>query len=105
MILPILNTELSRFYHTVLEKMIITGMGSAAAAVVSGAVFTPLARYILHLDLHPVQTIFVCLTGGRLGILFLIAPSQTFAPNHQHHHRNGLSVRPLLTKRSSRKSL
>ena len=52
--------------------MIITGMGGASASVVSGAVFTIPALYILHLDPHPVQTIFICLAGGCLGILFLI---------------------------------
>ena len=40
--------------------------------MVSGAVFTVPALYALHLDPHPVQTIFICLAGGCLGILFLI---------------------------------
>ena len=52
--------------------MIITGMGGASGSVVAGAVFTVPALYILHLDPHPVQTIFICLAGGCLGILFLI---------------------------------
>jgi putative OPT family oligopeptide transporter len=52
--------------------MIITGMGGASGSVVAGAVFTVPALYILHLDPHPVQTIFICLAGGCLGILFII---------------------------------
>ena len=40
--------------------------------MVAGAVFTLPALYILHLDPHPVQTIFICLAGGCLGVLFLI---------------------------------
>ncbi|MGH9641845.1 MAG: OPT family oligopeptide transporter [Terriglobales bacterium] len=71
----ILAIGLARAYSrrsTLLENMIITGMGGASAAVVAGAVFTLPALYILHLDPHPMQTIFICLAGGCLGILFLI---------------------------------
>jgi len=73
--ISILAIGLARVYprrSTVLENMIITGMGGASAAVVSGAVFTVPALYALHLDPHPVETIFICLAGGCLGILFLI---------------------------------
>ena len=73
--ISILAIGLARIYQrrsTVLENMIITGMGGASAAVVSGAVFTVPALYALHLDPHPVQTIFICLAGGCLGTLFLI---------------------------------
>src|SRR5271166_1568359 len=73
--ISILAIGLARVYQrrsTVLENMIITGMGGASAAVVSGAVFTLPALYILHLDPHPLQTVFICLTGGCLGVLFLI---------------------------------
>ncbi len=73
--ISILAIGLARVYRrrsTVLENMIITGMGGASAAVVSGAVFTVPALYALHLDPHPMQTIFICLSGGCLGILFLI---------------------------------
>lgn len=73
--ISILAIGLARFYQrrsSLLENMIITGMGGASAAVVSGAVFTIPALYALHLDPHPVQTIFICLAGGCLGILFLI---------------------------------
>ena len=40
--------------------------------MVAGAVFTVPALYILNLYPHPVQTIFICLAGGCLGVLFLI---------------------------------
>jgi putative OPT family oligopeptide transporter len=39
---------------------------------VAGAIFTLPALYILKLDPHPVQTIFICVAGGCLGVLFLI---------------------------------
>jgi len=73
--ISILAIGLARVYRrrsTVLENVIITGMGGASGSVVAGAVFTVPALYILHLDPHPVQTIFICLAGGCLGILFLI---------------------------------
>jgi putative OPT family oligopeptide transporter len=73
--ISILAIGLARLYSrrsTVLENVIITGMGGASGSVVAGAVFTVPALYILHLDPHPVQTIFICLAGGCLGILFLI---------------------------------
>lgn len=73
--ISILAIGLARMYSrrsSLLENVIITGMGGASAAVVSGAVFTIPALYALHLDPHPVQTIFICLAGGCLGILFLI---------------------------------
>jgi len=73
--ISILAIGLARVYRrrsSLLENVIITGMGGASAAVVAGAVFTLPALYALHLDPHPVQTIFICLAGGCLGILFLI---------------------------------
>ena len=73
--ISILAIGLARLYKrrsTLLENMIITGMGGASGSVVAGAVFTVPALYILHLDPHPVQTIFICLAGGCLGILFII---------------------------------
>jgi putative OPT family oligopeptide transporter len=39
---------------------------------VAGAIFTLPALYSLNLNPHPVQTIFICLAGGVLGVLFLI---------------------------------
>ena len=73
--ISILAIGLARAYgrrSTLLENVIITGIGGAAGGVVAGAIFTLPALYILHLDPHPVQTIFICLAGGCLGVLFLI---------------------------------
>ncbi len=84
--ISILAIGLARVYRrrsTVLENMIITGMGGASGSVVAGAVFTVPALYILHLDPHPVQTIFICLAGGCLGVLFLI-PLRRYFVSEQH---------------------
>ena len=73
--ISILAIGLARMFtrrSSLLENVIITGIGAASAAVVSGAVFTVPALYSLHLDPRPVQTIFICLAGGCLGVLFLI---------------------------------
>ncbi|MBZ5570874.1 MAG: oligopeptide transporter, OPT family [Acidobacteriia bacterium] len=73
--ISILAIGLARLYRrrsSLLENVIITGIGGVAGPVVAGAVFTLPALYILKLDPHPVQTIFICLAGGCLGVLFLI---------------------------------
>jgi putative OPT family oligopeptide transporter len=73
--ISILAIGLARMYRrrsTILENVIMTSIGGSAGAVVAGAVFTLPALYILHLDPHPVQTIFICVAGGGLGVLFLI---------------------------------
>jgi putative OPT family oligopeptide transporter len=73
--ISILTIGLARVYRrrsSLLENVIITGIGGAAGGVVAGAIFTLPALYILNLDPHPVQTIFICLAGGCLGVLFLI---------------------------------
>src|SRR5437899_7561096 len=73
--ISILAIGLARTYRrrsTLLENVIITGIAGAAGGVVAGAIFTLPALYILNLDPHPVQTIFICLAGGCLGVLFLI---------------------------------
>ncbi len=73
--LSILAIGLARLYSrrsSVLENVIITGIGGLAGSVVAGAIFTLPALYILKLDPHPAQTIFICLAGGCLGVLFLI---------------------------------
>jgi putative OPT family oligopeptide transporter len=73
--ISILAIGLARVYRrrsSVLENVIITGIGGLAGSIVAGAVFTLPALYILKLDPHPVQTIFICLSGGCLGVLFLI---------------------------------
>ena len=73
--ISILAIGLARMYSrrsTMLENVIITGIGGVSGAVVAGAIFTLPALYILKLDPRPVQTIFICLAGGCLGVLFLI---------------------------------
>jgi putative OPT family oligopeptide transporter len=73
--ISILAIGLARMFKrrsSLLENVIITGIGAASGSVVAGAIFTLPALYILHLDPHPVQTIFICLAGGCLGVLFLI---------------------------------
>src|ERR1700741_4893860 len=57
---------------TILENVIITSIGGVSGSVVAGAIFTLPALYTLGLNPHPVQTIFICLAGGILGVLFLI---------------------------------
>jgi putative OPT family oligopeptide transporter len=73
--ISILAIGLARVYarrSTLLENVIITAIGGCAGAVVAGAIFTLPALYILKLDPRPVQTIFICVAGGCLGVLFLI---------------------------------
>jgi len=73
--ISILTIGLARVYRrrsSLLENVITTGMGGASAAVVAGAVFTLPALYILHLNPHPIETVFICLAGGCLGVLFVI---------------------------------
>ncbi len=73
--IAILAIGLARVYRrrsSVLENVIITSIGGASGAVVAGAIFTLPALYSLHLNPHPVQTVFICLAGGCLGVLFLI---------------------------------
>src|ERR1039457_3913552 len=79
--ISILAIGLARVYRrrtSLLENVIITGIGAASGSVVAGAVFTIPALYTLHLDPHPVQTIFICLAGGCLGVLFLITLRRYF---------------------------
>jgi putative OPT family oligopeptide transporter len=73
--ISILAIGLARIYKrrtSLLENVIITGIGAASGSVVAGAIFTLPALYILHMDPHPVETIFICLAGGCMGVLFLI---------------------------------
>ena len=73
--ISILAIGLARVYprrSSLLENVIITSIGGGAGSVAAGAIFTLPALYILRLDPHPVQTIFICVAGGCLGILFLI---------------------------------
>src|SRR6202162_1699127 len=73
--ISILAIGLARVYarrSTLLENVIITGIGGVSGSVVAGAIFTLPALYILKLDPHPWQTVFICLAGGCLGVFFLI---------------------------------
>jgi putative OPT family oligopeptide transporter len=73
--ISILAIGLARAYgrrSTLLENVIITGIGGVSGSVVAGAIFTLPALYMLRLDPHPWQTIFLCTSGGALGVLFLI---------------------------------
>ncbi|MEO8681432.1 MAG: OPT/YSL family transporter, partial [Vicinamibacterales bacterium] len=73
--ISILAIGLARAYRrrsTLLENVILTGIGGTSGGVVAGAIFTLPALYTLGLNPHPAQTIFICLAGGCLGIVFLI---------------------------------
>ena len=73
--ISILAIGLARIHprrSSLLENVIITSIGGTAGSVVAGAIFTLPALYILKLDPHPLQTIFICIAGGCLGILFII---------------------------------
>jgi putative OPT family oligopeptide transporter len=73
--ISILAIGLARVYarrSSLLENVIITGVGGVSGSVAAGAIFTLPALYILRLDPHPWQTVFICLAGGALGVLFLI---------------------------------
>ena len=73
--ISILAIGLSRVYKrrsTLLENVLMTGIGGVSGSVVAGAVFTLPALYVLDLHPHPVQIIFICLAGSTLGVLFLI---------------------------------
>ena len=73
--ISILAIGLARVYRrrsTLLENVITTGIGGVSGSLAAGAIFTLPALYILKLDPHPVQTVFICLAGGCLGALFLI---------------------------------
>ena len=73
--ISILAIGLARAYRrrsTLLENIILTGIGGTAGGVVAGAIFTLPALYALKLDPNPAQTIFICLAGGCLGVLFMV---------------------------------
>ena len=84
--ISILAIGLARVFKrrsTLLENVIITGIGGVAGSVVAGAVFTIPALYILKINPHPVQSIFIGLAGGCLGVLFLIPLRRYFV--HDMH--------------------
>ena len=73
--ISILTIGLARTYRrrsTLLENVITTGIGGVSGSLAAGAIFTLPALYILQLQPHPLQTVFICLAGGCLGSLFLI---------------------------------
>ena len=73
--ISILAIGLARMYprrSTILENVIITGIGGVSGSVVAGAIFTLPALYILNLDPNPLVSTFICMAGGCLGVLFLI---------------------------------
>lgn len=70
---------------TVLENVIVIGIGAASGSVAAGAIFTLPALYILQLSPHPLQTIFIGLAGGCLGVLFLI-PLRRYFVREMHGH-------------------
>lgn len=84
--ISILAIGLARVYKrrsTLLENVIMTGIGGTSGAVVAGAIFTLPALYILQLDPHPAQTVFICLAGGCMGLLFLI-PLRRYFVRERH---------------------
>src|SRR5512140_2865455 len=73
--ISILAIGLARVYTRrshLLENVIVTTIGGVAGGIVAGAIFTLPALYTLNLHPHPLQTIFICLAGACLGILFII---------------------------------
>src|SRR3989442_5869033 len=84
--ISILAIGLARTYarrSSLLENVIIAGIGGVSGALVAGAIFTLPALYILKLDPHPVQTVFICLAGGCLGVLFMI-PLRRYFVRERH---------------------
>ena len=71
-ILAIGLARMHRRRSTLLENVVITVIGGTSGGIVAGAIFTLPALYILKLDPKPWQTIFLCLSGGCLGVMFLI---------------------------------
>jgi putative OPT family oligopeptide transporter len=73
--ISILAIGLARTFRrrsTLLENVILTNIGGTAGGIVAGAIFTLPALYILQLSPNPLQTSFILIAGGCLGVLFLI---------------------------------
>src|SRR5436305_998889 len=73
--ISILAIGLARTFRrrsTLLENVILTNIGGTSGGMVAGAIFTLPALYILHLSPNPLQTSFILIAGGCLGVLFLI---------------------------------
>jgi putative OPT family oligopeptide transporter len=86
--ISILAIGLARVFRrrsSLLENIVITGIGAASGSVAAGAIFTLPALYILNLNPHPLQTIFICLAGGVLGVLFVL-PLRRYFVREMHGH-------------------
>jgi putative OPT family oligopeptide transporter len=86
--ISILAIGLARLYRrrsTLLENVIVTGIGGVSGSVVAGAVFTIPALYILQLSPHPFQTVLICLAGACLGVVFII-PLRRYFVREMHGH-------------------
>ena len=70
----------------------MTNIGGTSGGMVAGASFTLPALYILHLSPNPVQTSFILIAGGCLGVLFLIPLRRYFV--RFTLHRKAPSVPP-----------
>jgi len=73
--ISILTIGLARAYprrSSLLENVIVTGIGGVSGSLAAGAIFTLPALYMLNLQPHQLQTVFICLAGACLGTLFLI---------------------------------
>jgi putative OPT family oligopeptide transporter len=84
--ISILAIGLARTYarrSTLLENVILTVIGGTSGGLVSGAIFTLPALYTLKLDPHPLQTVFISLAGGCMGVLFII-PLRRFFVRDTH---------------------
>ena len=99
--ISILAIGLARVFRrrsTLLENVILTSIGGTSGGMVAGAIFTLPALYILNLDPHPLQTIFILLAGGCLGVLFLIPLRRYFV--REMHGQSPVSRRPPRSPRS-----
>ena len=58
---------------TILENNMVQTIGSAGESIAAGVVFTIPALIFLGFDLEVLRTFLLALTGGVIGILFMIA--------------------------------
>jgi len=62
----------SRTHSTILENNIVQTIGSAGESIAAGVVFTVPALIFLGFDLDVLRTFLLALSGGVIGILFMI---------------------------------
>jgi putative OPT family oligopeptide transporter len=62
----------SRSHSTILENNIVQTIGSAGESIAAGVVFTVPALIFLGFDLDVLRTFLLALSGGVIGILFMI---------------------------------